>query len=174
VSAGADRPGFWRRRLGPPLRALLVQGLSPEGLALSLAVGVVLGLFPILGTTTLLCLVAGATLRLNHVALQLAQQLVYPLQLALILAFVRLGERLVGAPPARLAPRVLASRFFEDAPGFLREFGLTGLHGILGWSVVAPFLVAALVLVLRPALRRADATWRARRSSAATGTAEPV
>ena len=57
---GAEAPpGFWRRRLGDPLVSLLAQGLTPERLALSLAAGLVLGLFPIVGATTLLCLAAG-------------------------------------------------------------------------------------------------------------------
>ena len=152
--------GFWRRRVGDPVVSLLAQGLTPEKLALGLAAGLVLGVFPIVGATTALCLVAGFAFRLNHVALQLANYLAYPLQLPLILAFVRLGERLVGAPRSSFDPLTLARHFQRDAVGFLREFGLTGLHGILGWSLVAPALLAAAFFVLRPVLRRLDAELR--------------
>jgi uncharacterized protein (DUF2062 family) len=65
----APRRGSWRRRVLDPLVDLLAQGLTPERLALSLAVGLVLGLFPVVGLTTLLCLAAGFAFRLNHVAL---------------------------------------------------------------------------------------------------------
>jgi uncharacterized protein (DUF2062 family) len=160
--AGAARPGFWRRRVRDPIAALLAQGLSPETLALSLAVGLVLGLFPIIGATTALCVLAGTAFRLNHVALQLANYLVYPLQLPLILAFVRLGEDLLRAPHVTFDPLALVRHFQRDAVGFLREFGLTGLHGILGWALVAPPLLLALFLLLRPPLRRLDEALRRR------------
>ncbi len=150
----AGEPGFWRRRVRGPLVSLLAQGLTPERLALSLALGLVLGLFPIVGATTLLCLAAGFLFRLNHVALQLANHLAYPLQLPLIPAFVRLGERLAGAPHVTFDPRVLVRRFEQDTAGFLRDFGLTGLHGVLGWSVVAPLLLLVLYLSLKPLVRR--------------------
>jgi uncharacterized protein (DUF2062 family) len=156
------RPGFWRRRLREPVFALLAQGLSPGALALSLATGLVLGLFPIIGATTVLCLAAGFAFRLNHVALQLANHLAYPLQLVLIPAFVRLGETLLGAPHATFDPLALARHFHRDPAGFLREFGLTGLHGILGWSLVAPLLLLVLSLVLKPPLRHLDAALRSR------------
>jgi uncharacterized protein (DUF2062 family) len=152
VSGG--EPGFWRRRVRDPLVSLLAQGLTPEGLALSLALGLVLGLFPIVGVTTLLCLAAGFAFRLNHVALQMANHLAYPLQLSLIPAFVRLGEGLVGARHVPLDPRALVSQLGRDAAGFARDFGVIGLHGILGWSLVAPVLLLALFLVLRPLVRR--------------------
>jgi len=156
----APRRGFWRRRVLDPLVGLLAQGLTPERLAVSLAVGFVLGLFPIVGVTTLLCLAAGFAFRLNHLALQLANHLAYPLQVPLVLAFVRLGERLLGAPRVSLDPLELVRHFERDATGFLREFGLTGLHGILGWSLVAPVLLFALFFSLRPLLRRLDAALR--------------
>ena len=152
--------GFWRRRLVDPLVDLLAQGLTPDRLALSLAAGLVLGLFPIVGVTTLLCVAAGFAFRLNHLALQLANHLAYPLQLPLVLAFVRLGERLLGAPRVTFDPVALVRHFERDATGFLREFGLTGLHGILGWSLVAPVLLLAAFFSLRPLLRRLDATLR--------------
>ena len=152
--------GFWRRCALDPLVDLLAQGLTPERLALSLAAGLVLGLFPIVGVTTLLCVAAGFAFRLNHLALQLANHLAYPLQLPLVLAFVRLGERLVGAPRVSFDPRALVRHFERDATGFLREFGLTGLHGILGWSLIAPLLLLAVFFSLRPLLRRLDAALR--------------
>jgi uncharacterized protein (DUF2062 family) len=152
--------GFWRARLVSSIRNLLAQGLTPEKLALSLAVGLVCGLFPIIGATTLLSIAAGFALRLNHPAVQLVNYLVYPLQVPLILAFVRLGETLVSAPPMPFSPLLLLARFREDPVRFLEQFGLTGLHGILGWSVAAPLILAAGFFGTLPVLRRLHAARR--------------
>ncbi len=151
--------GFWKRRIVDPVVALLKQGTSPEKLALSLAVGAALGLFPIMGATTVLCLLAGMMFRLSHPALQLVNYAVYPLQVSLILAFVRVGERLLGAAPVIFSPLTLVARFQQDPARFLAEFGMTGLRGILGWFVVAPFVAMALYFVLLTPLRRAAATF---------------
>ena len=102
--------GLLRRRLADPLLLLLKQGLTPETLALSLALGATLGLFPVVGATTALCVAAGVALRLSHPALQLANLVVYPLQLPLVLVFVRLGERIVGAAPMSFLRRAPAGR----------------------------------------------------------------
>ena len=142
-----------RERITEGLSALLRQGASPEGLALSLAVGACLGLFPILGATTFLCLLVGAVFRLNHAALQLANYAMAALQLVLILAFVRLGEWLTGAPAMPLNPLELGSLFRANPSAFLARFGLTGLRGILGWSLVAPFLGLLLFAMLLPLVR---------------------
>jgi uncharacterized protein (DUF2062 family) len=154
VRAGLVRDAA-RRRVVAPLVALLRQGLSPEKLALSLGLGVAFGIFPVMGTTTLLCLAAGAVLRLNQPALQLVNYLVYPLQVPLILVFVRLGERLVGAAPVSFSVPALLAEFGRDPAAFVVKFGLTGLHGMLGWAAVAPLVAAALYFVTLPLLRRA-------------------
>lgn len=144
-----------RRRVVAPVMATLRQGLSPEKVALSVALGVTLGIFPLVGATTLLCLAVGAALRLNQPALQLVNHLAYPLQLPLMLVFIRLGERLLGAPPARFSVAHLTAEFGRDPAGFLIKFGLTGLHGILGWALVAPLVGGALYFGALPLLRRA-------------------
>ena len=121
--------------------------------------GATLGLFPIMGATTVLCLLAGVMFRLSHPALQLVNYAVYPLQVSLILAFVRVGERLLGAAPVAFSPLTLVARFQQDPARFLAEFGVTGLRGILGWFVVAPFVATVLYFVLLTPLRRAAATF---------------
>ena len=156
-------PGFVRRRLLAPLLVVLQQGATPRKLALSVAVGVAVGLFPIFGTTTVVCVGLCLLLRLNQAASQLANQLMYPVQIPLILVFIRLGERLVGAPPVPFHPARLALELQDGPLLFLERFGKTVLHGVLGWAVVAPLVVAAMFLVLHPILkamaeRRARAT----------------
>jgi hypothetical protein len=136
-----------------PVIALLRQGLAPETVALSLALGATLGLFPVLGATTALCVAAGAGLRLNHPALQIANFAVSPLQLPLVLAFVRLGERFTGAVPMPFSIERLLFFFREDPLAFLARFGGTGLHGILGWLAVAPLIAGGLYLAFLPLMR---------------------
>jgi uncharacterized protein (DUF2062 family) len=52
-----NRGPFYRRVVDPILR-LMTQGITPEKIALSLAFGIVLGVFPMLGSTAILCVVA--------------------------------------------------------------------------------------------------------------------
>ncbi len=143
-----------RQNLVDRILGLLREGATPDGLALALAVGACLGLFPILGATTALCLVAGALLRLNHAALQVANYAMLVPQLAVLLPLVRLGEGLTGAPPMPFNPLELVPLFRADPASFLARFGLTGLRGILAWAVLAPPFVAAVYFTLRPGLRR--------------------
>jgi uncharacterized protein (DUF2062 family) len=147
LQAAGPTPGFVRRRVLPPLVGLLRQGHTPEKIALSVALGVAFGLFPIFGTTTLLCVLAGVILRLNHPALQLSNQLMYPVQIPLILVFVRLGEVLLGASPMAMTIPVRAAELRVSPAVLLDRLGLAGLHGVVGWAAVAP-AVAGIVYAL--------------------------
>ena len=63
-------------RLMQSLRDLALRGMSPEAMALSIALGFVLGVFPVPGCPTLLCALAALALRLNGPAVQAVNYLV--------------------------------------------------------------------------------------------------
>jgi len=146
-------PSWWQRRVVAPVLQQLRQGITPEKIALTLALGAVLGIFPILGATTLLCAVAGVWLRLNQPLIQLVNYLAYPVQLLLLIPFYRAGERLFGAEPVPIVDvGGLVARFGADPWQFLVDYGLVGLYGIAVWCLAAPLLAGAVYLTLRPAL----------------------
>jgi uncharacterized protein (DUF2062 family) len=144
---------LWHQRVVGPLKDLLRQGLTPDRIALALAVGVAIGLFPVIGTTTILGLAAASLLRLNLPALQLANWVIYPVQIAMIVPLVRLGEWLAGSPPVSFSVTQVVARTMADPVGSLALYGMTGVHGILGWVTLAPLLVLALYGVFLPFLR---------------------
>src|ERR1700739_603315 len=69
----------------------LRQGISPQRLALTLALGFAIGCIPVIGIPTAVCMVVALSLRLNIPAIQAANYAAMPLQVALIFPFVRLG-----------------------------------------------------------------------------------
>ena len=163
TSADADiRPSFWQRRLVAPLRAQLTQGVTPDQLALTLAIGTTCSLFPFLGTTTLLNLAVGLALRLNQPILQTVNYLLTAAQLALILVYVRAGEFIWRAAPVPLSIAQLFTEFRTDPWRFLQSCGWTGVHAFTAWALTAPLLVAAIYFVTRPALRRLARAWPTR------------
>jgi uncharacterized protein (DUF2062 family) len=158
-----------RRRLLDPVVALLRQGVTPEKLALSLAIGLGLGILPVLGISTILCTMAALALRLNLPAIQLVNYLAAPLQLVLIIPFVRLGEHLVGAPPQ---PLTIAAGFALLAEGMFKAIVTLWdaiVHAMVGWIVVGPVFIYALYRLAKPPLERA-----ARRFGASSATVEGV
>jgi uncharacterized protein (DUF2062 family) len=148
---------FWRRWLVDPVTRQLTQGISPGKIALTLAVGSALALFPILGTTTTLCLVAGVVLGLNQPIIQAVNALCIFVYFPLIAAFVRLGDALAGSAPSSLDVPAMITMLGRGPREFLGQFGVTALHAVLGWAVVAPVWIPAVyLLALRP-LRAAAA-----------------
>jgi uncharacterized protein (DUF2062 family) len=161
----APARGLVRRRIVDPLVALLRQGITPERLALSLAVGAAVGVFPVLGTTTALCAAIALALRLNIVAIQVANYAVYPLQLVLLIPFVRIGERVLGAEPLPLALGGIVELFRQGLWHALTTLSTSIGHAVVGWALVGPAAAAVLYAALRPVLRRAAATRAGRRIS---------
>ncbi len=162
---GSPAGGFWRRRLLEPLRRQLLQGVTPRKLAVTLAVGSVCSLFPFLGFTSLLNLGVGVVLRLNQPLLQGWNQLLGPLQLLLILPYVRAGELIWGAPAGAFTVTTMLEVFARASwSEFLTRFGWAGVHALTAWLVTAPLLAAALYLPLVPVFTRTAG--RIRRASA--------
>jgi uncharacterized protein (DUF2062 family) len=144
--------GFWRRRVLAPILAQLRQGISADKIALTLALGGMLSIFPILGATTLLCGLAAVWLGLNQPIIQLVNWLCAPLQLALLIPFYRAGE-VLGAPHLALSIPQLARRFSAGPLQFFGDFAGIALGGIASWCVAAPVAGLLLYLSLRPPLR---------------------
>jgi len=155
MNAPATHHSFWQRRVRDPLIALFVQGLTADKVALTLGVGAACACLPFLGFTSLLTFGAGLWLRLNQPLLQTFNQLLGPVQLLLIVIYVRLGEWLWQARDGCFTLvemlRVLREASFRD---FLRAFGWAGIHAFTAWVLTAPALIAVVYFSVRPALRR--------------------
>lgn len=143
-----------RGRVWLPMKAMLQDGLSPEGLARCVAVGLALGTIPLLGTSTALCLGVGLAFRLNQPALQLANYLAYPLQLALLVPFLRLGERLFQAPRLPLDPSALIQVIRTDGWAALGPLGSSLWHAAVAWMLVVPVPAMLLAWILAAVFRR--------------------
>ena len=148
------KEGIFRRRIGQPIVELLRQGVTPEKMALSLALGAALGVFPVLGTTTALCALAAFVWRLNLPAIQIVNYFVYPLQIALLIPFFRLGERLFGAPHLPLSVAQILGAVHASLWSATRFLWTTTWHAIVVWCLVAPVFVGLAYAVLLPVLRR--------------------
>jgi hypothetical protein len=145
---------FFYRRIGLPIVELLRQGVTPEKLALSLALGIAFGVFPVLGTTTALCALAALVLRLNLPAIQIVNYFVYPAQIALLFPFFRLGEKLFGAPRLPLSAAQILAMFRANLWGATQFLWTTVWHAAIAWCLVAPPVAAILYLILVPLFQR--------------------
>jgi uncharacterized protein (DUF2062 family) len=148
------RPGFLRRRIVDPIVRLLRQGISAEKVGLGLACGIVIGIFPVVGVTTIICTVVAIIFRLNLPAIQLVNYLVYPLQFALLIPFFHFGDWLFGLEPLPYSAQELVALFKSDFWGTVNRLWDTTLRAIAAWSIVCLPAVALLYYTLTPLLRR--------------------
>ena len=146
--------GWAFRRIALPVLALLRLGASPERLAWSLALGVVIGINPVLGSTTLVCLALAYLLRLNIAASQLANHLVYPLELILLLPFLRLGALVFRSGSLPLSPSELLRQARTRPMALSRELWAWEIHALLIWLLLAAVVAPIVALALTPILRR--------------------
>ena len=148
------KEGFFRQRLLRPILDLLRQGVTPEKMALSLALGGALGVFPALGCTTLLCAIVAIVLRLNLPAIQIVNYFVYPIQIALLAPFFRLGEKLFRAAHLQISVPQIYAMIHANAWAAIRLLWTTTWHAIVAWGMIAPVFVGLAYLILTPILRR--------------------
>jgi uncharacterized protein (DUF2062 family) len=150
------------------IRELLQQGLSPEKIALCLALGVAISTVPIsFGLGTALCTAAALALRLNLPAIQAANWAAAPLQVICFIPYMRAGEFLTRAERLPLSITQITAMFRADLWGSLARLWGSILRATLGWAVLTPIAVLLIYAALVPVLRRIPVLPREQARSAA-------
>jgi uncharacterized protein (DUF2062 family) len=142
------------RRAVLPILALLRIGASPEKLAWSIAAGLLIGINPILGSTSILCLAIALIFRLNVAASQIGNHLVYPLELLLVIPFIRMASRVFHTAPMPLSASRLLSEAREHPLALTRQLWLWEWHAFLVWIILAAVATPLFAFALTPVLRR--------------------
>jgi uncharacterized protein (DUF2062 family) len=143
------------RRFWVPLLKLLRQGVSPERLALAVAIGIVVGNIPVFGTSTIICTVIALLFRLNLPAMQLVQAAMAPTQVLLIIPYVRLGEWLLRAPHQSVSIGAGLALIRSRPDSAVAALWEAILHASFAFALVGPVATFALYKVLRPAFELA-------------------
>ena len=145
---------WFKRKVKDPLLAELKQGITAKDLALASAVSLAIAVNPFIGTTTLLCLLAGKIFRLNHVVMQTINYFSYPLQIALIVPWIRLGEKLTGSEAQVIEISQMKAEFSQSFANFVSKFCQLGVHAFLGWLVVIPWATWIVYRILLLVFKR--------------------
>lgn len=149
---------WFKKRLIDPLLSLLRQGLSPKDLALCAALGIGVGVFPVLGVSTPALAVLALTLRLNLAAIQLVSYATAPLQLALIIPFMRLGEMALGSTPQPMSISAAMELMTQGVLHAIVTLWDAIIHATVGWFLIGPILIFLLFRILVPIFTRLSIT----------------
>ena len=136
-----------------PFVNLLKQGISPEKLALTIALGIILGVTPVIGSTTMLCVVAALALRLNLPAIQLVNGVVYPLQFVLLIPYYRLGAWMFRADASSISLGGVLELIKTGVLHAIQTLWVVTIHALAAWLVSGAMAVFLLYLALVPLLK---------------------
>ena len=140
-----------------PILALLRMGATPQRLAWSIGVGIVVGLNPLVGSTTVLCLAFTFAFRLNIVAVQIANHAMFPFEVALVLPFIRLGSRVFRTAAMPLSAAVFLHRAHTSPVALVRLVWIWEWHALLLWLPLAALAAPLIAFSLMPVLVRVQA-----------------
>jgi hypothetical protein len=129
-------------------------GASPEKLAWSIAAGLLIGINPIVGSTTVLCLALAFVFRLNVAASQIGNHVVYPLELLLVIPFIHAASRIFHTAPMPLSASELLRATRAHPLVLVRQLWVWEWHAFLLWAVVAAVAVPLAAIALTPLLRK--------------------
>jgi uncharacterized protein (DUF2062 family) len=144
---------FFAKKVRQPLTDLLRQGLTPEKLACAMALGLTIGMLPCPWGPTILCAIAAHLLRINHVAIQVANYLAWPFQIALIIPFFWIGQKLFpfGEP---LSLENLSFSSLQQPLDSLGLFLAADVKAVVAWLLLSPLLYLFVYFLAIPIFTR--------------------
>ena len=133
---------------------MLRHGADPDKLAWSLALGVVIGVNPLLGSTTVVVLALAAVFRLNLVASQVGNHAMYPVQLLMFPVFIKLGSVVFSTEKLPLEGKALWVAVKHHPWATTRLLWSWEWHALVVWVVVAAVALPAIAMGIRPVLEK--------------------
>lgn len=142
------------RKLIQPFLDLLKQGVTPEKIALTVAIGIMLGVTPVIGSTTTLCTLAAVLLRLNLPAILVVNGAVYPLQLMLLVPFLRAGAWMFRVDGPKISIAEIFNLIRTNVWHAIATLWIATMHALVVWVLAGCVVSVVAYFVLLAALRR--------------------
>ena len=140
-----------RCRVLRPLLRQLRGGATPRRLAWSLALGLVIGINPTIGLTTLVVVLLAGAFGLNQLASQIGLQAVAPLHLLLFVPFMEIGVYLFHSRRLPLSQQQIR-RLSHHPLRLFHTIWQWEWHALVVWGLLAVIAMPLLAVYLRRAL----------------------
>lgn len=119
-----------------PFQLVPKEGLTSEKLALSVTLGIVSGIFPVLGMTTVLSIILTMLFRQNLLIVQSVQWIMALAQIMLIIPFMQFGAYMLNAHTLPISMAQINHAFQPGMISGIRTVGIFHLYGILTWLIL--------------------------------------
>ncbi len=119
-----------------PFRLVPKDGLTAEKLALSITIGIVSGIFPVIGMTTILSILLTMLFRQNLLVVQSVQWILAMFQVLLIIPFMQFGAYLL-SQDVQITMAQITNAFHNGLFSGIRTIGMFHLYAILTWVILA-------------------------------------
>jgi len=111
--------------------------MTAEKVALTLAIGLCIGIMPLIGLTTGLLAIIAVIFRLNMLALQAINYTVYIIQIVLFVPFLKLGQFIFQLPALPFNLNNIIDKFRSSFIDTFLSVWQINLMGILVWLLLA-------------------------------------
>jgi len=119
-----------------PFRLVPKDGLTAEKLALSITIGIISGIFPVIGMTTFISLVLTMLFRQNLLVVQSVQWILALFQVLLIIPFMQFGAYLL-SQNVHISMLQINNAFHHGVMSGIKTVGIFHLYAILTWLILA-------------------------------------
>lgn len=119
------------------ITGLLKQGLTPKELSQSIIVSGLISIIPILGVSTFMITAVSLKRKLNLPVMISLSYLMWPVQILLIIPFIRVGEFIFAVPRHHHTVEEILSSFQNSFFQTLSQLSFELLCGLGGWLLTA-------------------------------------
>lgn len=127
-----------------PFRLIPEGGIPPDKMAFSITLGMVTGVFPVLGATTAISLLFTMLFRQNLLVVQSVQWIMAMLQIILIVPFMQLGAFILKARSVDISLHQINISFQHGFFTGIKSIGVLHLYAIFTWTLIS--IPAAFIL----------------------------
>lgn len=139
---------FFRCKVLRPILRLMRGGVTPRRLAWSLAFGMVIGINPSIGLTTVLVVLFAWIFGLNQLASQIGSHLMTPLHLLLFIPFIELGVHLFHTRRLPMTRKQI-EHLSHHPLRLLHTIWQWEWHALVVWGIIAAIALPLLAGYIR-------------------------
>jgi len=145
---------IFKNKVTSPLLYHLRKGMSVEKMSLTLALGICLGIIPILGVSTWILVILALIFKLNIPAIQLVNYTISIFKYILFVPFLKLGQKIFFPNESSIKLNHILADYQADFFGTMKTFWHMNLGAVIIWALIAIPLGLLIYYKSQPLLKR--------------------